>query len=66
MACDICGKTGGNLVDLLKTYQTEDIKSICNECERVVNDKHSKLMTFVLNVKKVLLLRFIRNLKDAP
>lgn len=65
MACDICGKTGTALADLLQTYQTTDIKSICPECERVVNAKSGKLLDFVLNMKTKLLKRFMAELKKA-
>lgn len=59
MACDTCGKTGEPLVDLLSTYQTRDVKSICYECEKVVNAQHGRLLSMVLNIKTALLKRFI-------
>lgn len=65
MACDICGKTGTPLADLLTAYQTPDIKSICPECEGIVNRKHGKLLSMVLNIKTDLLKRFLRQQKES-
>lgn len=63
MACDICGKTGTNLVDLLPAYQTDDIKDICPSCEKIVNRKHGKLLSMVLNIKAELLKNFMQERK---
>ena len=60
MACDICGKTGTSLADLLESYQTADIKAICPDCEKVVNNKKSKILSMVLNMLADLLKRFIK------
>lgn len=65
MACDICGKTGTHLVDLLDAYQTSDIKAICPACEKVVNRKNGKLLTMVLNIKSDLMKRFIQETRSA-
>jgi len=65
MACDICGKTGTRLADLLDAYKTPDIQQICPDCETIVNRKNSKLLTMVLNIKTDLLKRFIRERKAA-
>lgn len=59
MACDICGKTGARLNDLRDAYQTDDIKSICPECEKIVNKKHDELLDFALNMKRSLFQRFL-------
>lgn len=59
MSCDICGKNDKPLVDLFDQYQTTDIKQICPECERIVNQKKSKLLTFVLRMHNDLLKRFM-------
>jgi len=59
MACDICGKTGTPLADLLESYQTDDIKAICPECESIVNKKRGKLQSMVFNMLAVLLKRFM-------
>jgi hypothetical protein len=59
MACDICGKTGTSLVDLRAEYQTDDIKAICYDCERIVNNKNGKLLSMVLNIKSDLMKRFM-------
>lgn len=69
MACDICGKSGVHLVDLLPSYQTRDVKSICLDCETVVNRRHGQLFSMVMNIKTTLLKRFIaqrrRNIKPV-
>ncbi len=65
MACDVCGKTGTDLVDLLSTYQTADIKSICPSCEKIVNRKHGKLLSMVLNIKAELMKNFMKERKNV-
>lgn len=60
MACDICGKRGTPLNDLRSIYQTDDIKSICPECEKVVNGKLSALQKWTSTLIRRLLKLFIR------
>ncbi len=43
MACDICGKVGTSLTPLHGIYQTDDIKDICPDCEKIVNAQLSKI-----------------------
>jgi hypothetical protein len=64
MACDICGKKGTTLNDLLSAYQTENIKAICPDCEIVVNRKNGKLLEMVLKIKSTLMRRFINERKQ--
>lgn len=59
MACDICGKVGTPLADLLEPYQTDDIKAICPECERVVNNQKSKLRRWTDTLLARLLKQFM-------
>lgn len=39
MACDICGKTGTRLNDLLSCYRSPGIVDICESCESAVNKR---------------------------
>lgn len=39
MACDICGKTGTRLNDLLSCYRSPGIVDICDSCESAVNKR---------------------------
>lgn len=64
MACDVCGKKGTTLNDLLKQYSTNDIKAVCPDCERVINKQHSELTDAVFKIRAEWLKRFIRNRKD--
>lgn len=65
MACDICGKVGTELYTLLSAYQTEDIKYICRECNKVIDKTNGKLLTSVMKIKQVWLKSWIKNLKEA-
>lgn len=65
MACDICGKTGVYLNDLLGIYQTDEVKSICSDCEKVVNVQLRKIQKMTLKMHIHLLKRFILELR-AP
>lgn len=60
MACDICGKPGTRLVELLSSYQTAEVKEICPDCETVINKQSYRLTSFIANIKITLLKRFIR------
>lgn len=59
MACDICGKTGTSLADLLDSYKTDEIQAICPECEKVVNAHKRKLQHWTDTLLARLLKRFM-------
>ena len=63
MACDICGRKGTSLVDLLDCYKTKDIQQLCPDCEKVVNGHASKLTSVVANIKVSWLRRFMENMR---
>ena len=65
MACDICGKTGTTLEDLLDQYQTDDIKQICPECANDVNAHLRKLRKVTNQMNRIWLKRFMRNKKGV-
>lgn len=64
MACDICGKTGTPLSDLREIYQTDDIKSICHDCEKVVNKQLDSIQSMTGRLQRVLLKRFMGERKE--
>ena len=71
MACDICGKVGTPLTDLLAQYQTDEIKAICPACESAANQKSSALLAFALKLRAEWLKRWvaerrIKITKDTP
>lgn len=37
--CDMCGKETSNLFELLECYRTKEIKDLCNECIKPVNNQ---------------------------
>ena len=59
MACDICGKTGTRLEDLMGQYQTSDIKQICPECAVEVNRQLDKLKMVTHGMVKYWLKKFM-------
>ena len=65
MACDICGKVGTRLVDLHKEYQTTEIKQICPECEKVVNDTLWKIRAVTMKMNTSLIVRFMNKLRGV-
>jgi hypothetical protein len=65
MACDICGKTGTQLYTLLSSYQTEDIKAVCPDCDRVLTRKKGKVMSMLANMQQTLLKRFMQETRAA-
>lgn len=63
MACDICGKSGTSLNDLLTLYQTDDIKAICSDCEKVLNKQLRSIQSMTVRMQCGLLKRFITERK---
>lgn len=63
MACDICGKTGTSLNNLRDCFQTKDIKSICRDCENIVNPTRDKIWMMANQMHMTLLQRFITEMK---
>lgn len=62
MACDICNKKGTTLTNLRDCYQTEEIKSICPECESVVNKQQEKIMSVTWKINMQWMKEFMTNL----
>lgn len=63
MACDMCGKTGTPLVDLVNSYKTNEIAVICHDCERVVNKQLNKVRQVTSNILVDTMKRFMLNRK---
>lgn len=63
MACDICGKVGTTLTPLRDIYQTDDIKDICPDCEKIVNAQLNKIQASHGQAQRSLLKRFMTILK---
>jgi len=63
MACDICNAKGTSLVDLRDSFQTDQIKSMCPECEKVVNKKCRELNTWAHRISTALTIRFMEERK---
>ena len=62
MACDACGKTGTSLSDLRSIYQTDEVKVVCPDCEKIINKQLGKLQTATSNIQISLLKRFVNML----
>ena len=43
MACDICKCNTKSLVDLREIYQTDAVKQVCPDCEKVLNTELNKI-----------------------
>jgi hypothetical protein len=65
MACDICGKTGTPLTDLLDSYKTDDIQQVCDGCAKAINKHVSKIRVVTTNIHFDLAKRFMRALKGT-
>lgn len=65
MACDLCGKTGTRLADLLSIYATNDIKCICPACEKTVNRHLFKMKDVGDNMVRRLFKMYLRERKGA-
>ena len=65
MSCDICGAKGKQLTPLLDQYKSAEIQDVCPECEKILNDHNSKLLTAAMNIKRNWMRRFIDRLHIA-
>ena len=62
--CDICGKQQEHqLIALRPEFQTDEIKLMCDSCERVVSGHLWKLRDMSNKMNEHFLKRFIHNLK---
>ncbi len=61
MACDMCGKKGTSLESIRDCYATNDIKSICSDCNRLVTDKMWKIRAVTDGILKTAIKRFMCN-----
>jgi hypothetical protein len=59
VACDLCGKRGTPLADLLDIYVTDEVKQICPACEDVVNKHLRKVRGVTHNILVGLMKRFL-------
>jgi|LGOV01.1.fsa_nt_gb protein-arginine kinase activator protein McsA len=64
MACDICGKTGTHLEDLMDSYKTDDIQQICSDCSSKVNKHLWKLRDMTSKMNQSFLKKLMGNLKS--
>jgi len=63
MACDICGKKGTRLSDLLDCHKTTDVHQVCGECEAILNKHKSKLQSVTSRILIHWMRRFIDELR---
>jgi len=61
MACDICGKTGTTLDDLIEQYKTDKIEQLCPGCMKQVNDHLWKLRAMSNKMNTTWLKSFMQN-----
>ena len=64
MACDLCGKTGTRLNDLLGIYKLDDVQVICPDCESTINKQLNKIKDVTLKLNINLFKRFLRVFKE--
>ena len=51
MACDICKNNTKSLVDLREIYQTEEVRQVCPDCNKVLDKELSKIQSAVSNIQ---------------
>jgi lipoate-protein ligase B len=66
MACDICGKTGTQLCNLRESYQTQDVKQVCEDCREDLDKQLSRIKGVTTNIVIDWMKRFITNRKEKP
>jgi hypothetical protein len=63
MACDVCGKTGRPLTDLIDAYKTDEIQQVCDGCAKTINKQLWKIRGVTSNIARDLLRRFMQQLR---
>ena len=64
MACDICGKTGVPLQQLITQYQTDKISDLCSECMNETNEALGKIRSMTQKLNYTFVQRFMLVLKE--
>lgn len=64
MSCDVCGCRSEKLIPLRDIYQTEEIKELCPDCEKIVNKKLSALQSAVSQIQRGWMKRFMENIRN--
>ena len=63
MKCDICGSESYTR-HIQEWYRTDDVKEVCEDCEKVINDKLDKIKETTQKINESLIKRFITYLKN--
>lgn len=63
MACDICGKSEMNLQQLNEEYQSKEIKDICSQCSKQVNDHLWNLRLWSSKMNESFLKQWMMNMR---
>lgn len=61
--CDICWKETDELVQLMDSYKTTQIKDVCDPCRKILDEHKSKLQTVTAKVLSCWLVEFIESLQ---
>lgn len=61
--CDLCGAENTYLADLRDSYQTEDMKHVCSDCDNMLNKKSRKISSITLDIKRSAMKRFMANMR---
>lgn len=57
--CDTCGKESDDLQTLRESYRTKDVKEVCPDCEKIINDQLYKVRRLQSKMTFSLMQRFI-------
>lgn len=65
MACDLCGKVKVGVEELKLSYQTDEVKMICDECEKIVDKELTKISKWTDRMRSALLSRYFNQKKES-
>ena len=65
MACDICGQSGKSLYNILESFQTPEIKDVCNDCLKRVEEYKSKSLSAAIDAMTVDVKRYMETQRMA-
>lgn len=64
MACDLCGKKGVQLEDLLSIYKTDDVQQICGSCASLATKQVSKAQRVAGLIQRGWVKRWLTNKRE--
>ena len=67
LRCDACGKSlksSSDLNEIKKQYETDEVKEVCDECMREIDNAIVRINDYLFQIKQTQVQRFVNFLKE--